>query len=391
MSYAKDIIDDIFGGIRPAARALDKAASTIQGWYEAGTIPQKHWQDIIDIARDDYDHHLSPDNFFPADAPPISSHGYPFEQPHCLSINDYKRPDIDTLLTLGAHYMDLNVQKSAQNSVLAGKTLINLFFENSTRTEKSFELAGKRLGADVISMQVASSSVKKGETLLDTAATLNAMNPDLLVVRHNASGAPALLAQKVECSVINAGDGMHEHPTQALLDALTLSQAFDGEIGGLRIAICGDITHSRVARSNVALLNMLGAEVRLIGPPTLIPMDADRWGVEVFHDMESGLEGCDVVMMLRLQLERMRGAFVPSKREYFHYYGLDRTKLALAKQGAMVMHPGPMNRGVEISSDVADDPNISLITQQVETGVAMRMAILHALSDAQDRRRGRLS
>ena len=312
---------------------------------------------------------------------------YPFEREHCLSISDFHRADIERLLALGAHYLDLDVQKSGNRDILRGKTLINLFFENSTRTEKSFELAAKRLGADVISMQVGSSSVKKGETLLDTAATLNAMNPDLLVVRHGASGAPALLSQKVSCSVINAGDGMHEHPTQALLDALTLREAFDGDIGGLQIAICGDILHSRVARSNVQLLNLLGANVRLIGPPTLIPTDADRWGVEVFHDMETGLKGCDVIMMLRLQLERMKGAFVPSKREYFHFHGLDRKKLGYAKPGALVMHPGPMNRGVEISSDIADDPDISLITDQVGAGVAMRMAILHALSDAQDVRR----
>lgn len=311
---------------------------------------------------------------------------YPFTREHCLSIADFHRVDIERLLDLGAHYLDLDVQKSGNRDVLRGKTLINLFFENSTRTEKSFELAGKRLGADVISMQVGSSSVKKGETLLDTAATLNAMNPDLLVVRHGSSGAPALLAQKVSCSVINAGDGMHEHPTQALLDALTLREAFDGDIGGLQVAICGDILHSRVARSNVQLLNLLGANVRLVGPPTLIPTDADRWGAEVFHDMKAGLKGCDVVMMLRLQLERMQGSFVPSKREYFHFHGLDRAKLAYAKPGALVMHPGPMNRGVEISSDVADDPDISLITNQVGAGVAMRMAVLHALSDAQDRR-----
>ena len=310
---------------------------------------------------------------------------YPFTRQHCLSISDFHRVDVERLLALGAEYLDLATQKSANREILRGKTLINLFFENSTRTEKSFELAGRRLGADVISMQVGSSSVKKGETLLDTAATLNAMSPDLLVVRHGSSGAPALLAQKVSCSVINAGDGMHEHPTQALLDALTLREAFDGDIGGLRIAICGDILHSRVARSNVQLLNLLGADVRLIGPPTLMPVDADRWGVEVFHDMETGLAGCDVIMMLRLQLERMQGAFVPSKREYFHFYGLDRAKLDFAKPGALVMHPGPMNRGVEISSDVADDPDISLITHQVGAGVAMRMAILHALSDAQDR------
>ncbi|PHR57038.1 MAG: aspartate carbamoyltransferase catalytic subunit [Robiginitomaculum sp.] len=306
-----------------------------------------------------------------------------FTPRHLLSISDMNRLDIEMLLDLGEAYLDLSVQKDTQNHALAGKTLINLFFENSTRTEKSFELAGRRLGADVINMAIAQSSVAKGETLLDTAATLNAMNPDLLVIRHGASGAPALLSQKVSCAVINAGDGMHEHPTQALLDALCLRQAFaktGQDIGGMRVAICGDILHSRVARSNIQLLNILGAEVRLIGPPTLLPADADRWGVDVFHDMKKGLEGCDVVMMLRLQLERMGGAFIPSKREYFHFYGLDRTKLAYAKPGALVMHPGPMNRGVEISSDVADDPEISLITKQVESGVAMRMAILHALS-----------
>jgi len=383
MSYSKSIIDDIFGGIRPAARALNRSASTIQGWYESGTIPQKHWEDVIEHAKA-FDHYLTPDDFFPVSTPKMSSHGYSFEKRHCLSIDDFHRPDIETLLSLGEHYLDLGVQKNPDRSVLRGKTLVNLFFENSTRTEKSFELAGKRLGADVISMQVASSSVKKGETLLDTATTLNAMNPDLLVVRHGSSGAPALLSQKVSCSVINAGDGMHAHPTQALLDALTLRQAFDGKTDGLRIAICGDILHSRVARSNVKLLNMLGAEVRLVGPPTLLPTNADRWGVDIFHDMKTGLTGCNVIMMLRLQLERMSGAFVPSKREYFHFYGLDRAKLGYAKKGAFVMHPGPMNRGIEISSDIADDPDISLITQQVETGVAMRMGILHALSNAQD-------
>lgn len=313
-----------------------------------------------------------------------STDGYPFEKQHCLTIADFHRLDIETLLDLGAHYLDLSVQKSPSLNVLSGKTHINLFFENSTRTEKSFELAARRLGADVINMDIGHSSVKKGETLLDTATTLNAMNPDMLVVRHSASGAPALLAQKVSCSVINAGDGMHAHPTQALLDALTLRRAFGKDLGGLRIAICGDILHSRVARSDVQLFNMLGCEVRLVGPPTLIPSDADNWGVEVFHDMKAGLKGCDVVMMLRLQLERMGGAFVPSKREYFHFYGLDNHKLRYAKPGAKVMHPGPMNRGVEISSSVADNSEISLITQQVETGVAMRMGILHALSEAQD-------
>lgn len=294
---------------------------------------------------------------------------------HLLSIADLSRPDIDSLLALGMDYLDLGRQKHGGARPLAGKTLINLFFENSTRTEKSFELAGRRLGADVINMAIATSSLSKGETLLDTAATLNAMAPDLLVIRHGSSGAPALLSQKVSCSVINGGDGAHEHPTQALLDALSLKQKL-GHLGGQRIAICGDILHSRVARSNIQLLSVLGCEVRLIGPPTLVPKNAAAWGCEIFHDMKEGLKGCDVVMMLRPQMERMGGAFIPSRREYFHFYGLDRAKLAYANNGALVMHPGPMNRGVEISSDIADDPQISLITNQVAAGVAMRMAIL---------------
>ena len=305
--------------------------------------------------------------------------GYAFSQPHLLSIGDLNRVDVELLLELGETYG----ARGPYDQILAGKTLINLFFEKSTRTQTSFEISGKRLGADVINMAVENSSVAKGETLLDTAATLNAMRPDLLVVRHGSSGAQALLSQKVSCAVINAGDGAHEHPTQALLDALTLRLAMaerGREVPGLRIAICGDILHSRVTRSNVNLFNMMGCEVRLVGPPTLIPSDAYRWGVDVFHDMEEGLAGCDVVMMLRLQLERMSGAFIPSKREYFHYHGLTREKLKFAADDALVMHPGPMNRGVEISSDIADDPDISLITRQVEAGVAMRMAILHTLA-----------
>ncbi len=309
--------------------------------------------------------------------------GYRFERPHLLGISDLNRVDVELLLDLGAHYLDNTIP---DKKVLSNKTLVNLFFEKSTRTQNSFEIAAKRLGADVTNMTVENSSVAKGETLLDTAATLNAMHPDLLVVRHSAAGAQALLSQKVNCAVINAGDGAHEHPTQALLDMLTLRSHL-GSTDGLCVAICGDILHSRVARSNVALLNMLGCEVRLIGPPTLIPADADRWGADVFHSMEDGLPGCDVVMMLRLQMERMQGAFIPSKREYFHFYGLDHAKLKLANSGALVMHPGPMNRGVEISSSVADDPEFSLITRQVEAGVAMRMAILHLLSEARDRKR----
>lgn len=312
----------------------------------------------------------------------VNSHTYEFQAHHCLSIADFNPLDIEWLLCLGADYLDIEFQKNAYKKVLAGQTLINLFFENSTRTEKSFEIAARRLGADVLTMPVGTSSVMKGETLLDTAATLNAMTPDMLVIRHSASGAPALLAQKTNCAIINAGDGTHAHPTQALLDALTLRRTFGTQLSGLRIAICGDILHSRVARSNLALFSLLGCEVRLIGPPTLMPVDAPLWGIEIFHDMRAGLVGCDVVMMLRLQYERMVGHFIPSKREYFHFYGLDRDRLGFAKPGVKVMHPGPMNRGVEISSDIADDPDISLIELQVESGVAMRMAILQALSVA---------
>ena len=298
---------------------------------------------------------------------------------HLLAIERVPAPEIEALLDLAGHYVGLSRQIDKKQPVLRGRTLINLFFESSTRTQSSFEIAGKRLGADVMNMSVAASAIKKGETLLDTAATLNAMRPDIIVVRHQDSGAVELLSQKVDCAVVNAGDGAHEHPTQALLDALTIRRRL-GRIQGLTVTICGDILHSRVARSNVYLLHKLGARVRLVGPTTLMPADAARWGAEVFNSMEEGLAGADIVMMLRLQLERMGGALVPSKREYFRFYGLDRQKLAFAKPGALVMHPGPMNRGVEIDSDVADDVERSLIAEQVEMGVAVRMAVLDALS-----------
>jgi aspartate carbamoyltransferase catalytic subunit len=304
---------------------------------------------------------------------------FPFPKRHFLSVLDLNEVEVANLLDLADGFVHLNRQTSKKLDLLKGRTLMNLFFENSTRTQSSFELAGKRLGADVVNMNARSSSVAKGETLIDTAVTLNAMQPDLLVVRHSSSGAAALLAQKVSCSVINAGDGQHEHPTQALLDALSMRRAF-GRIAGLRVAICGDILHSRVARSNVSMLQMLGAEVRLVGPPTLMPSQADRWGAAVHHDMKKGIAGCDVVMMLRLQLERMDGVMAPSQREYFRFYGLDREKLALADPGVKVMHPGPMNRGVEIDSDVADDVSVSLIQDQVEMGVAARMAVLTSLA-----------
>ncbi len=273
--------------------------------------------------------------------------------------------------------------RRATHAPLRGQTVINVFFENSTRTRASFELAARRLGADVVTMSMATSSIKKGETLVDTAMTLNAMHPDVLVVRHPCSGAVGLLAEKVTCGVINAGDGMHEHPTQALLDALTIHRR-KGRIAGLVVAICGDILHSRVARSNIALLTTMGAKVRLVAPPTLLPASFARLGAEVHHCMETGLRDCDIVMMLRLQRERMKGAFVPSGEEYFRFFGLDRQMLQFARPDALIMHPGPMNRGIEIDSAVADDMHRSLIREQVEVGVAVRMACLEMSAAARE-------
>ena len=298
---------------------------------------------------------------------------------HILGIADLSAADIDFLLDLAESYVELNRQADKKQTSLKGLTLINLFFENSTRTRTSFELAGKRLGADVINMAVSTSSIKKGETMVDTAMTLNAMRPDVLVVRHPDSGAVKLLSEKVNGAVINAGDGSNEHPTQALLDALTLRRR-RGDLQGIKVAVCGDVLHSRVARSNIYLLNKMGAQVCLVAPPTLLPTDVERLGVEVFHDMREGLLDCDIVMMLRLQLERMKGTFVPSTREYFHFFGLDAEKLSVAKPNAIVMHPGPMNRGVEIDSVLADDLTHSAILDQVELGVAVRMACLDILT-----------
>ncbi|CAI9119912.1 aspartate carbamoyltransferase catalytic subunit [Brytella acorum] len=298
---------------------------------------------------------------------------------HLLALEGMSAAEIEPFLDLAASYALLSRSRKAPREALRGRTLINLFFEDSTRTRTSFELAGKRLGADVINMSVANSSVNKGETLLDTAATLNAMRCDLLVVRHAASGAPALLARKVDACVVNAGDGMHEHPTQALLDALTMRRHL-GTLSGLTVAICGDVGHSRVVRSNIHLLTAMGSTIRVVGPPTLVPSSIASLGnVEVHHNMEDGLAGADVVMMLRLQKERMGAGLVPSAREFFRFYGLDQRRLALARSGALVMHPGPMNRGVEIASDVADSVQ-SVIQEQVEMGVAVRMAVLERLS-----------
>jgi aspartate carbamoyltransferase catalytic subunit len=299
-------------------------------------------------------------------------------QRHLLGIEGLSRQEIVGLLDLSEEFVGLNRQIEKKTATLRGRTLVNLFFEVSTRTQASFELAGKRLGADVMNMSVASSSMRKGETLVDTAVTLNAMRPDIIVVRHQHSGAVELLARKVDCSVINAGDGSHEHPTQALLDALTIRRN-KGRIEGLIVAICGDILHSRVARSNIILLNELGARVRVVAPSTLMPPGIERFGVEPTRDMREGLSGADIVMMLRLQKERMDGSFIPSMSEFSHFFGLDEKKLAYAKPDALVMHPGPMNRGVEIDTAVADGAQ-SLIREQVEVGVAVRMAVLEALS-----------
>ena len=318
----------------------------------------------------------------------VGSASMSFAHRHLLGIEPLSQTDITTLLDLADTYADLNRQPYKHSDALRGLTQINMFFENSTRTQASFEIAGKRLGADVMNMAMQASSIKKGETLIDTAMTLNAMHPDLLVVRHPQSGAVDLLAQKVNCAVLNAGDGRHEHPTQALLDALTIRRA-KGRLHRLSIAICGDIAHSRVARSNIMLLGKMENRIRLIGPPTLMPAQIGKFGVEVFDDMEKGLKNVDVVMMLRLQKERMDGGFIPSEREYYHRFGLDAEKLSHAKPDAIVMHPGPMNRGVEIDGTLADDINRSVIQDQVEMGVAVRMAAMDLLArNLADSRKG---
>ena len=294
---------------------------------------------------------------------------------HLLGIQDLKVSEIKHILNEAKEFIDLNRSKNKKSDILKGKTQINLFFEPSTRTQSSFELAGKRLGADVMSMNITNSAIKKGETLIDTAMTLNAMHPDIIVIRHQDSGACNLLSQKVNCAVLNAGDGRREHPTQALLDALTIINR-KKSIEGLKIAICGDILHSRVARSNIYLLTMLGANVNIIGPSNLLPKDLDKFGVNIFTDMKKGVRDCDIVMMLRLQNERMSSSYLSSNREYYEYYGLSPEKLEFAKTDALIMHPGPMNRGIEIDTMLADDINKSVIKEQVELGVAVRMACL---------------
>jgi len=303
---------------------------------------------------------------------------------HLLSVEDLSISEIDTLLNKANFYADANKQKGKIERTLKRSTVITLFFETSTRTKTSFELAAKRLGANSIGINASSSAIKKGETLIDTAMTLNAMHADILIVRHPDSGAVKLLSEKVNCAVINAGDGTHEHPTQALLDALTIKRN-KKKIKGLNIAICGDVLHSRVARSNILLLSKLGARLRIIAPPTLVPKNIENLGIKVFTDMKKGLVDCDIVMMLRLQMERMKGLYVPSTKEYFKFYGLDYEKLKKAKKDALIMHPGPMNRGIEIDSSLADNLDRSLIHQQVEMGVAVRMACLEMLTVGVDK------
>lgn len=304
-----------------------------------------------------------------------------FSSRRLTSVGGLGRLEVEAIFERADRYFRINRSADKKSDDLRGRTLINLFFEPSTRTQLSFELAGKRLGADVANFSVSSSSISKGESFADTLATVEAMRPDLLVIRHPAPGAADFAADQSAAIIVNAGDGAREHPTQALLDAFALRRRF-GALDGLRVAICGDVLHSRVARSNVALLNMLNVEVRLVGPPTLLPADADRWGAEVFHDLDEALEGCDAVMMLRLQRERMTGAYIPSPREYHALYGMTAERLSRAKPGAAVLHPGPMNRGVEIDADVADLAETSLIQEQVEAGVAVRMAVLALMNAA---------
>jgi aspartate carbamoyltransferase catalytic subunit len=293
---------------------------------------------------------------------------------HLLAIRDLGGDDIRLILDTAEEMDAVGRRPIKKVPALRGRTICNLFFEASTRTRASFEIAAKRLSADVLNFSASTSSVKKGETLLDTALTLEAMQPDLVVLRHSAPGAASFLARKLKCRVVNAGDGAHEHPTQALLDAFTIRRHL-GHLDGLKVAIIGDLLHSRVLRSNVDLLRTMGARVLGCAPPTMMPVDADTIGLELTTDMNAALEGADVVMMLRVQLERQQGALLPSAREYFNHFGLTRARLERAAPHAIVMHPGPMNRGIEIASDVADGER-SVILEQVAHGVAVRMAVL---------------
>ncbi|MBI4825947.1 MAG: aspartate carbamoyltransferase catalytic subunit [Nitrospirae bacterium] len=297
---------------------------------------------------------------------------------HLLGIKELTSEDIYHVLDTASGFKDVLMRDIKKVPPLRGKTVVSLFFEPSTRTRTSFALAGKRLSADVVNFSVSNSSVVKGETILDTALTIQALGADLVIIRHASSGVPHYLSKFLNISVVNAGDGSNEHPTQALLDMFTI-QSYKKDIKGLEVAIIGDIAHSRVAKSNIYALIKLGAKVRVICPPTLMPAELDKAGVDVFHSIDEGLKGADVVMALRLQLERQSKGYLPSLKEYFNLYGLTRERLKLAKKDAIVMHPGPMNRGVEIASDVADGPQ-SVILEQVTNGIAVRMAVLYLLS-----------
>jgi len=302
-----------------------------------------------------------------------------FKKKDILGIKDLSIDEINLILETAESFLEISTRKIKKVPTLRGKTIINLFYEASTRTRTSFEIAGKRLSADTINISASTSSVVKGETLIDTARNLEAMNPDVIVLRHSAAGAPLLLASLVKQSIINAGDGAHEHPSQALLDMMTIKE-HKGKISGLKVAIVGDIEHSRVARSNIYGLSSMGAHVVLAGPAMMLPRDIEQMGVKVFSRIEDAIADADVVMMLRIQLERQKQNIFPSLREYARHYCLNRKNIKLAAKDVIVMHPGPINRGVEISPDIADDPSYSVILDQVNKGVAVRMALLYLLT-----------
>ena len=312
------------------------------------------------------------------------SKNYYYQKIHLVESKKLKKKEIECFLKESEKYIHFNKKTIKKSNLLEGRSIFNLFFEDSTRTRTSFEVAAKRLGADLINVALKDSSINKGETLIDTMTTINSMSPDVLIIRHPEEGISKKISKIVKACVINAGDGSHEHPTQALLDALTIKKKF-GKFKGLKIAICGDIKHSRVARSNIEILSTLGCSINVIGPKTLIPNDIRKLGVNIFYNMNNGLRKCDIVMMLRIQKERIVGIHMPSEKEYFNKFGLDYKKLGYAKEKAFVMHPGPMNRGVEIDSKLADDITRSLIQEQVTMGVAVRMACLEILINNRDK------
>jgi len=309
---------------------------------------------------------------------------YNYKKIHLVESKKLNKKEIECFLDESEKYIHFNKKTKKKSTLLEGRSIFNLFFEDSTRTRTSFEVAAKRLGADLINVALKDSSINKGETLLDTMTTINSMSPDVLIVRHPEEGISKKISKTVRACVINAGDGSHEHPTQALLDALTIKKKFR-KFKGLKIAICGDIKHSRVARSNIEILSTLGCSINVIGPKSLIPKDIQKLGVNIFYNMKNGLKKCDIVMMLRIQKERIVGIHMPNEKEYFKKFGLDYKKLAYAKKNAFVMHPGPMNRGVEIDSKLADDITRSLIQEQVTMGVAIRMACLEILINNRDK------